>query len=564
MFPLEQLNGLNVAITRLVTDSRAVRQGDTFVAYPGEKTDGRQFIAQAIARGANAVIYEKLLSGHPYEAQHFSWDAAWQVPHLAVSGLRHKAGWLAGAVYGAPSEKLQVIGVTGTNGKTSTCHWIARALNDAGKKCALIGTLGNGFADNLQPSANTTPDAISVQGLLADYLRAGAQAVAMEVSSHALAQGRVHGVRFDVALLTNLSRDHLDYHGDMESYTASKRKLFDWQELKFAVINFDDAFGAELAEQLQDGIPLPNPLPRAGEGANEALRAISIPEVIGYGLSDAALQLAERLGLRMVYGNLAQMSGQGLRLNVHASWGAAATRYCEAADCGSSRLAPPPAPDACAYRVGGAAQINSALVGRFNAANLLGALAVLLVSGIGLDEAAQSLSRVQAVAGRMQRVSGTGQSGDIAQPTVIVDYAHTPDALEKVLLALHEVGASSGGKLICVFGCGGDRDCGKRAMMGRVAEKFSDHCIVTSDNPRSEDPQHIIAEILGGMAANNHEIIVERAAAIGRAIGLARQHDTVLLAGKGHEDYQEIAGMKYPFSDVAVAEGALRTWRAPA
>ena len=532
MFPLEQLNGLNVAITRLVTDSRAVRQGDTFVAYPGEKTDGRQFIAQAIARGANAVIYEKLLSGHPYEAQHFSWDAAWQVPHLAVSGLRHKAGWLAGAVYGAPSEKLQMIGVTGTNGKTSTCHWIARALNDAGKKCALIGTLGNGFADNLQPSANTTPDAISVQGLLADYLRAGARAVAMEVSSHALAQGRVHGARFDVALLTNLSRDHLDYHGDMESYTASKRKLFDWQELKFAVINFDDAFGAELAEQLQDGIPLPNPLPRAGEGANEALRAISIPEVIGYGLSDAALQLAERLGLRMVYGNLAQMSGQGLRLNVHASWGAA--------------------------------QINSALVGRFNAANLLGALAVLLVSGIGLDEAVQSLSKVQAVAGRMQRVGGTGQSGDIAQPTVIVDYAHTPDALEKVLLALHEVGASSGGKLICVFGCGGDRDCGKRAMMGRVAEKFSDHCIVTSDNPRSEDPQHIIAEILGGMAANNHEIIVERAAAIGRAIGLARQHDTVLLAGKGHEDYQEIAGMKYPFSDVAVAEGALRIWRAPA
>ena len=551
MFPLEQLNGLNVAITRLVTDSRAVRQGDTFVAYPGEKTDGRQFIAQAIARGANAVIYEKLLSGHPYEAQHFSWDAAWQVPHLAVSGLRHKAGWLAGAVYGAPSEKLQMIGVTGTNGKTSTCHWIARALNDAGKKCALIGTLGNGFADNLQPSANTTPDAISVQGLLADYLRAGAQAVAMEVSSHALAQGRVHGVRFDVALLTNLSRDHLDYHGDMESYTASKRKLFDWQELKFAVINFDDAFGAELAEQLQDGIPLPNPLPRAGEGANEALRAISIPEVIGYGLSDAALQLAERLGLRMVYGNLAQMSGQGLRLNVHASWGAAATRYCEAADCGSSRLAPPPAPDACAHRVGGAAQINSPLVGRFNAANLLGVLAVLLASGIELEEAVQSLSKVQAVAGRMQRLGSSGQ------PTVIVDYAHTPDALEKVLLTLREVGATTGGKLICVFGCGGDRDRGKRPMMGLVAEKFSDHCIVTSDNPRSEDPQRIIAEILGGTSADNHEVIVERAAAIVRAIGLARQRDTVLIAGKGHEDYQEIDGVKHPFSDVAIAGQAL-------
>ncbi|MDP4029273.1 MAG: UDP-N-acetylmuramoyl-L-alanyl-D-glutamate--2,6-diaminopimelate ligase [Gallionella sp.] len=517
MFPLDQLKKLNVKITHLVSDSRAVRQGDTFVAYPGEKTDGRQFIAQAIAQGANAVIYEKLLSGHPWKAQYFVWNDAWQIPNLAVSDLRHKAGWLADAVYGMPSEKLWLVGVTGTNGKTSTSHWIAHALNDAGKKCALIGTLGNGFVDVLQASANTTPDALRVHGLLADYQRADAQAVAMEVSSHALAQGRVNGVRFDVALLTNLSRDHLDYHGDMESYAASKRKLFDWQQLKFAVVNLDDAFGAELAEQLQDGKV----------------------EVVGYGLTDAALQLAERLGLRMVYGNLAQMSGHGLRLEVHSSWGGV--------------------------------QVNSTLVGRFNAANLLGALAVLLVSGIELDKAAQSLGKVQAVAGRMQRL------GSAAQPTVIVDYAHTPDALEKVLLALREVGASQadqgadqragqqgGGRLICLFGCGGDRDRGKRAMMGRVAEKFSDHCIVTSDNPRSEDPQHIIAEILGGMTANNHEIIVERAAAIGRAIGLARQHDTVLLAGKGHEDYQEIAGVKYPFSDVSVAEGALRTWRAPA
>ena len=516
-FPLEQLNELNVKITRLVTDSRAVRQGDTFVAYPGEKTDGRQFIAQAIAQGANAVIYD---------AQHFVWDAAWQVPNLAVSDLRHKAGWLADAVYGTPSEKLWLVGVTGTNGKTSTSHWIAHALNDAGKKCALIGTLGNGFAGALQASANTTPDAIQVHGLLADYRRADAQAAAMEVSSHALAQGRVNGVRFDVALLTNLSRDHLDYHGDMESYAASKRKLFDWQELKFAVINLDDAFGAELAEQLQDGaFPFPQSSPASGRGG-ERKKQHSIPEVIGYGMSDAALQLAERLGLRMVYGHLAEMSGQGLRLNVHSSWGGA--------------------------------QINSVLVGRFNAANLLGALAVLLVSGIELDKAAQSLSRVQAVAGRMQRVSGAGQ------PTVIVDYAHTPDALEKVLLALREVGASAGGRLICVFGCGGDRDRGKRAMMGRVAEKFSDHCIVTSDNPRSEEPQHIIAEILGGMNANNHEIVIERAAAIECAIGLARQRDTVLLAGKGHEDYQEINGVKHSFSDVAVAEGALRIWRAPA
>ncbi len=495
MFPVEQLENLGVTVTRLVTDSRAVRPGDTFVACPGEKTDGRQFIPQAIAQGANAVIWE---------AQHFAWNDAWQIPNLAVSDLRHKAGWLADVVYGAPSEKLWMVGVTGTNGKTSTSHWIAHALNEAAKKCALIGTLGNGFIGALQPTANTTPDAIRVHGLLADYLHDDAQAVAMEVSSHALAQGRVNGVRFDVALLTNLSRDHLDYHGDMESYAASKRKLFDWVQLKYAVLNLDDVYGAELAEELRD------------DGA----------EVIGYGMSDAALQLAERHGLRMVYGNLAEMSGQGLRLDVHTSWGGA--------------------------------QINSALVGRFNAANLLGVLAVLLVSGIGLGDAVQSLNKVQAVAGRMQRLGGADQ------PAVIVDYAHTPDALEKVLLTLREVGASSGGRLICVFGCGGDRDRGKRAMMGRVAEKFADHCIVTSDNPRSEDPQRIIDEILGGMAANNHETVVERAAAIARAIGLARQSDTVLVAGKGHEDYQEIGGVKHPFSDVAVAAQALEKWRATA
>ncbi|OFZ67015.1 MAG: UDP-N-acetylmuramoyl-L-alanyl-D-glutamate--2,6-diaminopimelate ligase [Betaproteobacteria bacterium RBG_16_56_24] len=506
----------------VVTDSRAIKRGDTFVAYPGEKQDGRQFIAHAIAQGANAVIYEKLLSGHPWEAQHFVWNDAWQIPNLAVSDLRHKAGWLADAVYAAPSEKLWVVGITGTNGKTSTSHWIAHALNDAGRKCALIGTLGNGFAGALQSSANTTPDAIRVHGLLAEYLKEGASAVAMEVSSHALSQGRVNGVRFDVAMLTNLSRDHLDYHGDMQSYAAAKRKLFDWQQLKYVVLNLDDEFGVELAGQLQDaevevigyGLrrPLSNFPPQAGERANEK----SVEPA-----PDDALQLAERLGLRMVYGNLLEMTGQGLRIAVHSSWGAA--------------------------------QLDSALVGRFNAANLLGALAVLLVSDIGLGDAVQSLSKVQPVAGRMQRL------GNEQQPTVIVDYAHTPDALEKVLLALREVSAETGGKLLCVFGCGGDRDRGKRAMMGKVAERFSDWCIVTSDNPRSEDPQEIIAEIVGGMSGENHEIMVERAAAIHRAISHARQSDTVLIAGKGHEDYQEINGVKHPFSDVLIAQQALKT-----
>lgn len=489
-------------VTHLVTDSRAVRVGDTFVAYPGEKTDGRLFIAQAIAQGANAVIYEKLLSGRPQEAQHFVWDSSWNIPSLAVTDLRHKAGWLADAVYGEPSEHLWAVGVTGTNGKTSTCHWIARAMNDAGRKCVLIGTLGNGFVDALQASINTTPDAIHVHALLAEYLNSGAQAVAMEVSSHALVQGRVNGVRFDVALLTNLSRDHLDYHGDMKSYAAAKRRLFDWRGLKFAVINLDDAFGAELAQQLRD----------------------KEVEVIAYGMTPAALHQAERYGMRMVYGDLREMSGQGMRLDIRSSWGAI--------------------------------ELKSTLVGRFNAANLLGALAVLLVSDISLNNAVNSLSRVQPVAGRMQKLGGSDT------PAIIVDYAHTPDALEKVLLALREAasGENAIGKLICVFGCGGDRDRGKRAMMGKMAEKFADFCIVTSDNPRSEEPQQIIAEVVGGMFANKHEIVVDRKAAIGRAVGMAKCGDIVLIAGKGHEDYQEINGEKLPFSDVEVAMQALKVW----
>ncbi|MEO8330848.1 MAG: UDP-N-acetylmuramyl-tripeptide synthetase, partial [Gallionella sp.] len=285
---------------------------------------------------------------------------------------------------------------------------------------------------------------------------------------------------------------------------------FEWERLKYAVLNLDDSFGAELAEQLR----------------NETV------EVIGYGMSDAAMQLAGKLGIRMVYGHLAEMNGQGMRLDVHTSWGGA--------------------------------QLNSALIGRFNAANLLGVLAVLLVSDISLNDAVHSLGKVQPVAGRMQRIGGPWQ------PTVIVDYAHTPDALEKVLLALREIcpetdetsGAPAGSKLICVFGCGGDRDRGKRAMMGLVAERFSDHCIVTSDNPRSENPQHIITEVLSGMTANNHEVIVDRAAAIERAIAMARQSDTVLVAGKGHEEYQEINGVRHPFSDVAVAQQVLQSWQA--
>ncbi|CAG9934307.1 UDP-N-acetylmuramoyl-L-alanyl-D-glutamate--2,6-diaminopimelate ligase [Candidatus Nitrotoga arctica] len=502
-FHSDLISSLGVKVTRLATESRAVAPGDTFIAYPGSKADGRQFIKQAIANGANAVIWEAL---------GFSWNGAWQLPNLAVADLRHHAGEIADHVYGSPSQKMWVVGITGTNGKTSCCHWIAQSFCALGKKTALIGTLGNGFHSALQPTLNTTPDAIRLHELLADYLAQGAQAVAMEVSSHALEQGRVNGVQFDVALLTNLSRDHLDYHGDMHSYAAAKRRLFDWQQLKYVVLNLDDAFGAEIAEQLQD------------KGV----------EVVGYGLNDAALALAERLGLRMVYGGALRMDRQGFSLQIHSSWG------------------------------GG--ELHNTLIGRFNVANLLGVMAVLLVSGVTLSNALHELSHISAVPGRMQTFSEGGR------PTVVVDYAHTPDALEKVLQALRElvghaiVGADNG-KLICVFGCGGDRDRGKRPMMGAIAAKLADISIITSDNPRSEAPLDIIATIVSGITSGRREtngtyqIIEDRASAIAQAVLSAHATDIVLIAGKGHESYQEVRGIKYPFSDAEVAQRALLAWR---
>jgi UDP-N-acetylmuramoyl-L-alanyl-D-glutamate--2,6-diaminopimelate ligase len=483
-----ELAAIGITISRLVTDSRAVQPGDTFVAYPGEQADGRNYIPQAITQGANAVLWE---------AQGFKWDETFQVPHLALNELRYRAGEIADYVYGHPSGKLWMVGITGTNGKTSCSHWIAQTFAALGKKSAVVGTLGNGFPDALQATINTTPDATLLHGYLADYLAQGAQAVVMEVSSHALEQGRVNGLDFDVALLTNLSRDHLDYHGDMSHYAAAKRRLFHCKNLKFAVLNLDDSFGSELALQLQD----------------------EEVEVIGYGLLESSLNLAEQLGLRMVYGRALQMNSQGISLQVHSSWGSAT--------------------------------LQSPQLGRFNAENLMAVLAVLLVSDVTLDDAVRELVRVQATPGRMQRLGGENQ------PAVVVDYAHTPDALEKVLQSLREV---STGKLICVFGCGGDRDRGKRPLMGKIAAQWADQCIVTSDNPRGENPDEIIAAIVIGMDEWNYRIIEDRAEAITRAIEEASALDTVLLAGKGHELYQEIKGVKTPFSDIAVAQRALASW----
>ncbi len=485
----DELSSLGVSITRLVGDSRDVQAGDTFVAYPGGQADGRRYIAQAIARGANAVLWE---------AHDFQWDPAWRVPHLALHDLRQQAGVLADKVYGQPSRQLRMVGVTGTNGKTSISHWLAKSFSALERKCGLIGTLGNGFPDALKASANTTPDALRVHELLAQFVQQDARAAVMEVSSHALAQGRVNGVHFDVALLTNLTRDHLDYHGDMQHYAAAKRRLFDWARLGHAVLNLDDPFGAELAAQLREG------------GA----------EVVGYGLLPGSLELARRLGIRGVHGVLQHADAQGMDILLHTSWGDAA--------------------------------LHSRLLGRFNAANLLGALAVLLVSDVPVDAAVRELGVQKAVAGRMQAMGGKDA------PTVVVDYAHTPDALENVLCTLREV-QPAGGRLICIFGCGGDRDRGKRPMMGRVADRFADVRILTSDNPRSEAPEDIIDEIAAGMSGE-FRVIEDRARAITETIAAAKPQDTVLVAGKGHENYQEIAGVRHPFSDSEIAQRALSVW----
>ena len=480
------LERLGIRASELVNDSRKAKPGAVFAAYPGEARDGRDFIAQAVAQRVDGVLWE---------ADHYQWDPALAIPNAGVVGLKTRIGEIAAHIYGEPSRALHMIGVTGTNGKTSVAHWIAQALSRLGRKTAVIGTVGNGFPPvgdkpgAFTPALNTTPDAIELQQRLAHYRQQGAQACAMEVSSHGLAQGRVNGTSFNIAVLTNLSRDHLDYHGDMDSYADAKARLFSWPGLDWVVLNVDDAFGQRL------------------EGETRPSR------LAGYGFQRGA-----------VVGDKLRLSQAGLHLTVHTDWGNA--------------------------------EFDAPLLGRFNAANLLAVLTTLLVSGVKLDDACEALAHIQAPPGRMQTLGGD------AHPLVVVDYAHTPDALEKALATLREI--VSGGRLICVFGCGGNRDKGKRPLMGQAAAKGADEGWITSDNPRNEDPRHIIDDILAGANGSkmNGRLHVEpdRARAIFEAIGGAHQGDVVLIAGKGHEDYQEIAGERLPFSDVSVTKKALEAW----
>jgi len=472
--------GRDLLIRELTLDSRNVRAGDLFLAVPGAKFDGRAHIADALQRGAAAVAYE---------VEGATVLPLTDAPLIPVKGLAAQLSDIAGRFYGDPSRQLNLVGVTGTNGKTSVTQLVAQALDLLGQRCGLVGTLGTGFHGALQSGLHTTPNPIAVQATLADLKNAGAKAVAMEVSSHGLDQGRVAALAFDVAVLTNLSRDHLDYHGTMEAYGAAKAKLFDWTDLRCRVINLDDDFGRQLAADKHES------------------------RLITYSLEDSAAYL---------YCREARFDDDGVRATLVTPQGEHHLRSC--------------------------------LLGRFNLSNVLAAVGALLGLEYALDEILAVLPKLEGPAGRMQRLGGG------TQPLVVVDYAHTPDALEKVLLALRP---HAKGRLLCLFGCGGDRDRGKRPLMAEVVERLADGVLVTDDNPRTEDPAQIFDDIRAGFsAAHKVEFIAGRGPAIARLIASASADDVVVLAGKGHEDYQEINGQRHGFSDLAEADKALIAWEA--
>jgi UDP-N-acetylmuramoyl-L-alanyl-D-glutamate--2,6-diaminopimelate ligase len=461
-------------IERLTSDSRRAAPGAAFFAWPGAAADGRCHIAQAIERRCAAVLWE---------SDGFAWDARWKTPNARVGDLKAQAGFLAHEFYGRASESMWVCGVTGTNGKTSCSQWLAHLLSLKNSKTAVVGTLGSGFRPNLTSLENTTPDALELHRMLAEFKTAGASAVAMEVSSHGLDQGRVNGVAFDCALFTNLTHDHLDYHGTLTAYAEAKARLFESPGLAAAVLNLDDPFGAQLAGRLK-------------------ARGV---RTIGYSLSGAPAP---------EYISLAGLEGQQAKIN--SSWGST--------------------------------EVSIPQLGLFNVANALGVLGCLVAKGIAFEEGASLLEALPQVPGRMQRI------GD--QPLVVVDYAHTPDALDKVLSALKPVAQARGGRLVAVFGAGGGRDKAKRPVMGSVAAARADRVLLTSDNPRGENPLAIIEEIRSGISGAC-EIEADRAKAIEAAIAAAAPADVVLIAGKGHEGFQEIAGRRLPFSDAALAAAAL-------
>ena len=519
---IQTLHSLVNADAKITVDTRQLRQGDIFLAYAvghgKDLNDNRQYIDQAIALGAGAVLFDPQVSEQNKGLKSFAFRE--RLDCIEVPQLSSRAGPLCSEWYGFPSRHMNVIGVTGTNGKTTVTQWLANALdsakNLAGERAALIGTLGVGFPGALDKTGYTTPDAPRLQTELARLRDRGAQFVAMEVSSHALEQQRVAGVELTAAIFTNLSHDHLDYHGSMAEYAAAKATLFQQAGLQLAIINLDDVFGRELAIQL---------LTKESSKDNLA--------VWGYGLNAKAFA-----GFEKWHSRLKRVYAQNTQLQQAAY----TTEFVSEAE----------QPE----------EISAAIIGEFNLSNYLAVWTTLRALGFSAAEATSRLSRVQPVPGRMELMSPS-KSRQAKGPLVVVDYAHTPDALNKVLQALRPIAVQRGGEVWCVFGCGGDRDEGKRTQMGQVAFAGADHIVVTSDNPRSEDPEKIIAMILAGMPSTTTMLgssilsITDRAAAILAAVRNAQMNDVILVAGKGHESSQEIRGKRVEFSDQAHIQLAL-------
>jgi len=485
----------DIMVSGLTQDSHAVRAGDAFVALAGAKHHGIEFAPQAVGRGASAVIAETRAAD-----RHATLNGA---PVVWVDDLRLRLGEIAARFFGDPSAAMTIVGVTGTSGKTSTVQLLAQAFAQLGRRAATIGTLGAGLHGQLHVGERTTPDVIRVHGLMAEFRDAGATDVAMEVSSHALDQHRVDGIHFDVAVFTNLTRDHLDYHGTMDAYGAAKAKLFAWPDLRAAVINVDDAFGRELAARFAKEIDR-----HPGQGMAGTQSQGWKKQLLRCGIDtpNADIRASD-----------VRTHSDGIDFQLVTPWGEA--------------------------------PVHSNLLGRFNVANLLAVAGVLGALNIPLAQIRAALETLQPINGRMNRLGGG------AAPLVVVDYSHKPDALEQVLAALR---AHCDGKLIVVFGCGGERDAGKRPIMGAIAERMADVVIVTDDNPRGEDGDAIVAQIIAGMRAPERATVErDRARAIDVAIAQARAGDVVLVAGKGHETYQEVGGAKHPFDDLQVARATL-------
>ncbi|MCW8933333.1 MAG: UDP-N-acetylmuramoyl-L-alanyl-D-glutamate--2,6-diaminopimelate ligase [Gammaproteobacteria bacterium] len=484
------LNGLPVSeylpeieVQGLTLDSREVEPGYVFIALEGQLDHGLAYAETAISRGAVAVLCDEKFDQYCQQILSRLMSRAICVP---VRDLQEKLAGMACRFYGNPSEKIFISGVTGTDGKTSVSHFIAQAMKQAYGLSAVIGTLGNGLIDDLQESSHTTPDIINLQKMLAGFYERGVEHVAMEVSSHGLDQKRVANVDFDVAVLTNLSRDHLDYHGDIESYKQAKKKLFTENSSKSLVLNVDDAFGVEIFNEHKNN-----------------------QTVWLYGLDEANARQSKFYAFASNIRNA--VNGIDFTLN-------------------SSK---------------GVADVNVKLIGEFNIYNVLACACVLLESGINFNHVVKYIEKLHTVAGRMELLAFKDK------PSVVIDYAHTPEALTQALINVRK---HTSGKVICVFGCGGDRDIGKRPLMAKAAEELSDLVILTNDNPRSEDPLKIIDDIKQGIS-NEIKLIVEidRKKAIQHAIEISAAEDMILIAGKGHESYQIIRDKKIAFSDKEIA-----------